>query len=55
MFELTPEQMDIKKAAREFAEGEFKEIARSLDENGTFDESLWKKAAELGFLAVFVG
>lgn len=54
MFELTPEQMDIKKAAREFAEGEFKEIARSLDENGTFDEALWKKAAELGFLAVFV-
>jgi len=54
MFELTPEQVDIKKAAREFAEGEFKEIARSLDENGVFEESLWKKAAELGFLGVFV-
>jgi alkylation response protein AidB-like acyl-CoA dehydrogenase len=54
MFELTPEQKDIKKAAREFAEGEFKDVARSLDENGTFDEALWKKAAELGFLGVFI-
>jgi len=54
MFDLTPEQKDIKKAAREFAEGEFKEIARSLDEKETFDESIWKKAADLGFIAVFV-
>jgi alkylation response protein AidB-like acyl-CoA dehydrogenase len=54
MFDLTPEQKDIKKAAREFAEGEFKEIARQLDEKETFDESIWKKAADLGFIAVFV-
>lgn len=54
MFELTPEQKDIKQAVREFAEGEFREVARSLDENGVFDESLWKKAAELGLLGVFV-
>ncbi|HPU29527.1 MAG TPA: acyl-CoA dehydrogenase family protein, partial [Syntrophorhabdaceae bacterium] len=54
MFELTPEQKDIKQAVREFAEGEFREVARMLDENGAFDESLWKKAAELGLLGVFV-
>jgi len=53
-FELNKEQEDIKKAAREFAEGEFREIARELDAKETFDDRLWKKAAELGFLAVFV-
>ena len=54
MPELTAEQRDIRKAARELAEGEFKEIARELDEKQQFDERLHKKAAELGFLAVFV-
>jgi len=54
MFELTAEQQDIKKAAREFAEGEIRPIARELDEREEFDPRLWKKAAELGFLAVFV-
>ena len=54
MFDLTKEQLDIQKAAREFAEGEFTDIARELDEKGEFDDRLWKKAAELGFLAVFL-
>lgn len=54
MVELTPEQRDIKQAAREFAEKEFKDIARELDEKETFDDRLWKKAAELGFLGVFI-
>ena len=54
MFDLTKEQLDIQKAAREFAEGEFTDIARELDEKGEFDNRLWKKAAELGFLAVFL-
>ncbi|MBN2062032.1 MAG: acyl-CoA/acyl-ACP dehydrogenase [Deltaproteobacteria bacterium] len=53
-FELSKEQLDIQRAAREFAEGEFAEIARDLDARETFDDNLWKKAAELGFLAVFV-
>ena len=53
-FELTSEQKDIKKAAREFAEGEFRDVARELDSKEMFDDTLWKKAAELGFLAVFV-
>ncbi len=51
---LTREQMDIQKAAREFAEGELRAVARDLDARETFDDRLWKKAAELGFLAVFV-
>ena len=40
MFELTPEQRDIKQAAREFAEKEFKEIARELDQKEEFDDRL---------------
>ena len=54
MIELTPDQRDIKKAAREFAEGEFTDVARELDEKEEFDDRIWKKAAELGFLGVFV-
>jgi acyl-CoA dehydrogenase len=55
MFELTAEQKDIKYAAREFAEKEFKDVARELDEKEEFDDRLWKKAGELGFLGMFIG
>ncbi len=54
MFRLTPEQKDIKQAAREFAEKEFTDVARELDDNERFDDSLWKKTAENGFLGVFI-
>jgi alkylation response protein AidB-like acyl-CoA dehydrogenase len=54
MFMLSNEQKKIKKAAREFAEGEFRNVARELDEKSTFDPRLWKKAAALGFLCVFI-
>jgi alkylation response protein AidB-like acyl-CoA dehydrogenase len=54
VFSLTREQVDIQKAAREFAEGEFRPLARALDSEERFDDSLWKRAAELGFLAVFI-
>lgn len=54
MFELTREQKQIQKAARKFAEGELREVARDLDAKEEFDDSIWKKAAELGFLAVFI-
>ena len=54
MFELTAEQRDIRKAAREFAEKEFTDIARELDAGERFEDRLWKKAAELGFLAMFI-
>jgi len=52
-FELSDEQKDIQKAAREFAQGEFDpDLALELDENGKFPESLWKKAAQLGFIGM---
>ena len=53
-FSLNKEQLDIRKAAQEFAEGEFREVARDLDARETFDDRLWKKAGHLGFLAVFI-
>ena len=53
-FTLTKEQVDIQRAAREFAEKEFRPVARELDAKESFDDRLWKRAAELGFLAVFV-
>lgn len=52
--ELTREQMDIKQAAREFAEGEFKERAKEFDEKEEFDLSIWKKACEFGFVGTFI-
>lgn len=54
MFSLTKEQLGIQKSAREFAEGEFRDVAREMDENASFDDRLWRKAGELGFLAVFI-
>jgi alkylation response protein AidB-like acyl-CoA dehydrogenase len=53
-FELTNEQKDIKKAAREFAEGMFPEVAEECDLNETFPRTLWKKACDLGFIGVFI-
>ncbi len=54
MFTLSKEQLDIQKAARQFAEGEFRPVARELDATSRFDDRLWEKAAELGFLGVFL-
>jgi alkylation response protein AidB-like acyl-CoA dehydrogenase len=52
-FRLSDEQKDIQKAAREFAQGEFDpDLALELDENGKFPETLWKKAAQLGFIGM---
>lgn len=52
--ELEREQQDIKKAAREFAQGEFRDRAREFDEKEEFDLLLWKKACEYGFVGTFV-
>jgi len=50
-FELTEEQMDIKNAAREFAEKEFTpEKGREYDEKYEFPWDLYRKAAKLGFI-----
>lgn len=52
--ELTREQLDVRQAAREFAEGEFKERAKEFDEKEEFDFSIWKKACENGFVGTFI-
>lgn len=53
-FELTHEQKDIQKAAREFAEKTFPEVAEESDLNETFPKALWKRACDLGFVGVFI-
>ena len=52
--ELTAEQVDIRKAAREFAEGEFRDRAQEFDEQEDFDLAIWKKACENGFVGAFI-
>ncbi|HEY78350.1 MAG TPA: acyl-CoA/acyl-ACP dehydrogenase [Dehalococcoidia bacterium] len=50
-FQLTKEQADIQKAAREFAEGEFdKEQIYKYEQESAFPFEIWKKACELGFV-----
>ncbi len=52
-FELTKSQIEIQKAARDFAKGEFdKELALELDQKHEFPTKIWKKAAELGFIGI---
>jgi alkylation response protein AidB-like acyl-CoA dehydrogenase len=52
-FELSKEQQDIQKAAREFAEGEFdKELALELDQNHEFPTKIWQKACQEGFIGL---
>jgi alkylation response protein AidB-like acyl-CoA dehydrogenase len=52
-FELTQEQKDIQKAAREFAQGEFdKEKILEWEQNHAFPRDLWKKACKLGFTGI---
>ena len=53
-FELNKEQKDIVMAAREFAEGEFPERSEEFDRDEIFDESIFRKAAELGFVGTFI-
>ncbi|MDI6762341.1 MAG: acyl-CoA dehydrogenase family protein [Thermodesulfobacteriota bacterium] len=52
-FQLSDEQKDVQRAAREFAQGEFDpDLALELDQSGKPPESLWKKAAQLGFIGI---
>jgi len=53
-FELTNRQKQFRLAAREFAEGEFPEIAREYDRREEFPRALWQKACELGFIGIFI-
>ncbi len=53
MFEFTKPQKEIRKAAKDFAKGEFdKELAYELDKTGEFPTDIWQKAADLGFIGI---
>jgi alkylation response protein AidB-like acyl-CoA dehydrogenase len=52
-FELTKEQKEIQRAARDFANGEFdKELALELDRTHEYPTAIWKRAAEEGFIGL---
>src|SRR4030042_1076960 len=52
-FKLTPEQQEIKKAVKEFAEKEFTpELALEYDQKEEFPSELYRKAAQLGFISM---
>lgn len=52
-FELNETQIDIKKAAREFAEKEFDmDLALSLEKEGRFPSAIHEKACRLGFIGI---
>lgn len=53
-FTLNKEQLDIIKAARDFAQGEFPDVAVDFDRDETFDLKIWKGACDLGFIGVFI-
>ena len=53
-FTLSKEQRDIVRAARKFAVGEFPDRALEFDREETFDQEIWRKACELGFVGVFI-
>jgi alkylation response protein AidB-like acyl-CoA dehydrogenase len=53
-FELTNRQKQIRTLAKEFAEGEFPEVAREYDRREEFPRNLWKKACGLGFIGIFI-
>jgi alkylation response protein AidB-like acyl-CoA dehydrogenase len=53
-FQLSKEQQGIKRAAREFAEGELAPVAKECDEKEKLDMRLLAKARELGFVGTYI-
>lgn len=52
-WELTEEQRNIKRAARDFVEGEFDEdLILELEKNNQFPHEILKKACKLGFIGI---
>ncbi|RMH15612.1 MAG: acyl-CoA dehydrogenase [Acidobacteria bacterium] len=51
-FSLTPEQRDVRDAARDFARGEIDPIVDEIDEAQRFPREVMAKAGELGFLGI---
>ncbi len=53
MIQLTRAQKQVRKAARDFAKGEFdRETAREAEKTGQFPEDTFRRAAELGFVGL---
>ncbi|MBI2371075.1 MAG: acyl-CoA dehydrogenase family protein, partial [Deltaproteobacteria bacterium] len=55
MFTLTPQQLEVQRLARGFAEKEVAPIARAIDEEGRFPLPIVKKMAAAGFLGGPIG
>jgi alkylation response protein AidB-like acyl-CoA dehydrogenase len=53
-FRLSKEHKDIQKAAREFAVGEFTNVAREYDLNETFPQKILDKARKLDLIGLFI-
>ncbi|MEJ2098121.1 MAG: acyl-CoA dehydrogenase family protein, partial [Deltaproteobacteria bacterium] len=53
-FTLSKEHKDIQKAAREFAVGEFTNVAREYDLNETFPQKILDKARRLDLIGLFI-
>ena len=51
-FSLTPDQIAVRDAAREFACGEVEPLVDEIDESQEFPREVMRKAGELGFLGV---
>ncbi len=53
MVDLDRSQQEIRKAARDFAKGEFdRDAALEMESGGIFPDGIWSKAGELGFLGL---
>lgn len=53
-FELSPEQISVKRMVREFAEAEIKPHVLEWDEEQHFPKELWPKLGELGLTGVII-
>jgi acyl-CoA dehydrogenase len=53
-YDLTKEQQYIQKAAREFARGEFPDVAHECDVNETIPGEILKKARGLDLVGLFI-
>ncbi len=53
-FNLSKQQRDIVRAAKEFALGEFTPVAADFDREEKFDLNIWRKACDLGFVGTFI-
>ena len=51
---LSPEQLEIRALAREFASGEIRPHAPRWDEEAALDDDIFRSLAELGFLGMLI-